>query len=104
MYFSNQLRLIKPTLGIRDGEYTQHDLEVEDKLKSWMNNTPAYLQLQWFDAVEEVKISSELRSKPEALLSISRKMGEKVPPKIVLIEKFMAIHEKEKKNSLKRPD
>ena len=28
-----------------------------------MNNTPAYLQLQWFDAVEEVKISSELRSK-----------------------------------------
>ena len=62
-YFSNQLRLIKPTLGIRDGEHTQHDLEVEDKLKSWMNNTPAYLQLQWFDAVEEVKISSELRSK-----------------------------------------
>ena len=62
-YFSNQLRLIKPTLGIRDGKHTQHDLEVEDKLKSWMNNTPAYLQLQWFDAVEEVKISSELRSK-----------------------------------------
>ncbi len=25
--------------------------------------TPAYLQLQWFDTVEEVKISSELRSK-----------------------------------------
>ena len=43
--------------------FSLHDLEVEDKLKSWMNNTPAYLQLQWFDAVEEVKISSELRSK-----------------------------------------
>jgi len=28
-----------------------------------MNNTPVYLQLQWFDTVEEVKISSELRSK-----------------------------------------
>lgn len=62
-YFSNQLRLIKPTLGLRDGDLTQHELEVEDKLKSWMNNTPAYLQLQWFDTVEEVKISSELRSK-----------------------------------------
>ena len=62
-YFSNQLRLIKPTLGLRDNDITQHELEVEDKLKSWMNNTPAYLQLQWFDTVEEVKISSELRSK-----------------------------------------
>ena len=62
-YFSNQLRLMKPNLGRRDSDLTQHELEVEDKLKSWMNNTPAYLQLQWFDAVEEVKISSELRSK-----------------------------------------
>ena len=62
-YFSNQLRLMKPTLGLRDGDLTQHELEVEDKLKSWMNNTPIYLQLQWFDTVEEVKISSELRSK-----------------------------------------
>ena len=62
-YFSNQLRLIKPTLGLRDADLTQRELEVEDKLKSWMNNTPVYLQLQWFDTVEEVKISSELRSK-----------------------------------------
>ena len=62
-YFSNQLRLMKPTLGLRDSSLTQHELEVEDKLKSWMNNTPVYLQLQWFDTVEEVKISSELRSK-----------------------------------------
>ena len=62
-YFSNQLRLMKPTLGLRDNGLTQRELEVEDKLKSWMNNTPAYLQLQWFDTVEEVKISSELRSK-----------------------------------------
>ena len=62
-YFSNQLRLIRPTLGLRDGDLTQRELEIEDKLKSWMNNTPVYLQLQWFDTVEEVKISSELRSK-----------------------------------------
>ena len=62
-YFSNQLRLMKPTLGLKDSGLTQRELEVEDKLKSWMNNTPVYLQLQWFDTVEEVKISSELRSK-----------------------------------------
>ena len=62
-YFSNQLRLMKPSLGLRDSSLTQHELEVEDKLKSWMNNTPVYLQLQWFDTVEELKISSELRSK-----------------------------------------
>ena len=63
-YFSNQLRLMKSSLGMRGGDTTtQHELEVEDKLKSWMNNTPVYLQLQWFDTVEEVKISSELRSK-----------------------------------------
>ena len=62
-YFSNQLRMMKPTLGRKDSGLTQRELEVEDKLKSWMNNTPVYLQLQWFDTVEEVKISSELRSK-----------------------------------------
>ena len=48
---------------LRDGKLTQRELEVEDKLKSWMNNTPVYLQLQWFDTVEEVKISSALRPK-----------------------------------------
>ena len=26
-------------------------------------NTPVYLQLQWFDTVEEVRVSSELRNK-----------------------------------------
>ena len=62
-YFSNQLRMMKPTLGRKDSGLTQRELEVEDKLKSWMNNTPVYLQLQWFDTIEEVKISSELRSK-----------------------------------------
>ena len=61
--FSNQLRLMKLALGARNGDCTKHEIEVEDKLKSWMNNTPVYLQLQWFDTIEEVKISSELRSK-----------------------------------------
>ncbi len=64
-YFSNQLRLIKPTLGRQgnDDGRPQREIDVEDRLKSWMNKTPAYLQLQWFDTVEEVNISSELRSK-----------------------------------------
>ena len=28
-----------------------------------MNNTPVYLTLQWFDAVEEIKVSAKLRSR-----------------------------------------
>ena len=53
---------------VRDiGQLYDHLMELvrinSVRQKSWMNNTPAYLQLQWFDAVEEVKISSELRSK-----------------------------------------
>ena len=56
-YFSNQLRLMKPTLGLKDSGHTQRELEVEDKLKSWMNNTPVYLQLQWFDTVVLLSIS-----------------------------------------------
>ena len=37
-------------------------LEIANPI-SWMENTPVYLQLQWFDTVEEVKVSSELRNK-----------------------------------------
>lgn len=33
------------------------------KLRSWIENTPLYLQLQWFDTVEEVKVSSELHNR-----------------------------------------
>ena len=36
-------------------------LEIANPI-SWMENTPVYLQLQWFDTVEEVKVSSELRN------------------------------------------
>ena len=38
-------------------------LEAERKLKAWMENTPFYLQLQWFDTVENVKVSSILINK-----------------------------------------
>ena len=36
-------------------------LEIANPI-SWMENMPVYLQLQWFDTVEEVKVSSELRN------------------------------------------
>lgn len=64
-YFSNQLRLIKSGLGRQgaDDNRPKREIELEERLRNWMNNTPVYLQLQWFDTVEEVKISSELRSK-----------------------------------------
>ena len=65
-YFSDQLRQVKMELGIPNGD-EKHDtkavLEAERKLKSWIENTPIYLQLQWFDTVENVKVSSILTSK-----------------------------------------
>lgn len=38
-------------------------LKAKKKLLSWLKNTPVYLTLQWFDVVEEVKMSSKLISK-----------------------------------------
>ena len=65
-YFSEQLRQLKMKLGMPNGD-EKHDtkavLEAERKLKSWIENTPIYLQLQWFDTVENVKVSSILTSK-----------------------------------------
>lgn len=65
-YFSEQLRQVKIKLGIPNGD-EKHDtkavLEAERKLKSWIENTPIYLQLQWFDTVENVKVSSILTNK-----------------------------------------
>ncbi len=65
-YFSETIRKIKLSLGIINGVH-DHDLKVnldlEKKLKSWLHNTPIYLQLQWFDVIEGVEISSALKSK-----------------------------------------
>ena len=41
---------------------TKQQIKLEKKLKSWLENTPIYLQLQWFDVIEGVKISSKLKS------------------------------------------
>jgi len=53
-------------LGTTTGD-EKHDtktiLEAERRLKAWIENTPIYLQLQWFDTVENVKVSSILTNK-----------------------------------------
>ena len=46
-----------------DRNKIKEELKVTKKLSTWVNNTPLYLQLQWFDTVEQVKISSKLRSR-----------------------------------------
>ncbi len=65
-FFSEQLRQLKIKLGVVTGD-EKHDtkavLEAERKLKAWIENTPIYLQLQWFDTVENVKVSSILTNK-----------------------------------------
>jgi len=65
-YLSNEIREMKKTLGIKNGDHA-HDaatnLTLEKKLKGWLDNSPIYLVLQWFDTVESVKVSSKLASK-----------------------------------------
>ena len=65
-YLSEQLRQIKQSLAseIANPENeTSEALKIKKKLLSWMKNTPVYLTLQWFDAVEEVKVSTKLHSR-----------------------------------------
>ncbi len=65
-YLSEQLRQIKQGLAseIADtGNETAELLKNKKKLLSWLKNTPVYLTLQWFDAVEEVRFSAKLLSK-----------------------------------------
>jgi hypothetical protein len=57
---------MKKLLGEKNGD-PAHDasetLALERKLKSWLENSPIYLVLQWFDTVEDVKVLSKLLSK-----------------------------------------
>ncbi len=66
-YYREQLRLLKQSLTEeidhpKEGA-TAGKLRIKKKLLSWLKNTPVYLTLQWFDVVEEVKVSSKLRAK-----------------------------------------
>lgn len=65
-YLSEAIRGMKRSLGVENGDPehdTKDNLRLESRLKSWLGNTPVYLALQWFDTIEEVKISSKLRAK-----------------------------------------
>lgn len=65
-YFSEQLRQIKQSLK---DEINMHETgearerALKERLLNWLQNTPVYLVLQWFDVVEEVNVSSKLRTK-----------------------------------------
>ena len=65
-YLSDEIRKMKGVLDVKNGD-PAHDtvgiLAMERKLKSWLCNTPIYLVLQWFDAVEGVQVSSKLMSR-----------------------------------------
>jgi len=65
-YLSNEIRNMKDALGVLNGD-PDHDsaanIKLEMKLKAWLDNSPIYLVLQWFDAVEGVKVSSKLSAK-----------------------------------------
>ena len=65
-YLSEELRKLKTVLGTEIGNAehdTKNNIANELKLKSWLCNTPLYLQLQWFDTVESVDISGKLKNK-----------------------------------------
>ena len=64
-YFSEEIRKLKAVLDseINGGSLKSEALKTTKKLRTWVNNTPLYLQLQWFDTVEQVEISTKLRSR-----------------------------------------
>lgn len=64
-YFSEEIRKLKAVLEseINSGNLKSDELKVAKKLRTWVNNTPLYLQLQWFDTVEQVEVSTKLRSR-----------------------------------------
>jgi transposase len=65
-YLSNEIRNMKETLGLKNGD-VEHDtaanIKLEKKLKAWLDDSPIYIVLQWFDTVEGVKVSTKLTSK-----------------------------------------
>jgi hypothetical protein len=65
-YLNEEIRKLRSSLGEPTGD-TIHDsadnIKAELNLKSWLNNTPLYLQLQWFDTVESVDVSVKLKNR-----------------------------------------
>lgn len=65
-HYSEMLRQMKQSLARENGT-PEHDLKenlkLEARLKTWLSNTPVYLTLQWFDTIEEVRVSTRILSK-----------------------------------------
>jgi transposase len=64
-FLSEEVRKMKADLGVfhdKSNPKTKKQIDLERKLRSWLENTPIYLQLQWFDVIEGVEISSKLKS------------------------------------------
>ena len=65
-YLGEEIRKMKLSLGVCNGDPT-HDmkknLDLEKKLKHWLEESSVHTVLQWFDTVEGVRISSKLANK-----------------------------------------
>jgi transposase len=65
-YLIEEIRNIKKSLGVMNGD-PKHDtaanIKLEKKLKTWLDNSPIYIVLQWFDTIEGIVVSSKLTSK-----------------------------------------
>ena len=65
-YLYQKIATMRKTLGKENGD-PKHDLkgnlDLEEKLKSRLCNEPLYILLQWFDAIEEVKVSSNIKKR-----------------------------------------
>ena len=63
-YLYQKISDMKATLGKENGNL-KHDLkgnlDLEEKLKKRIEHEPLYILLQWFDAIEEVKVSSNIK-------------------------------------------
>jgi len=65
-YLSEEIRKMKLTLGVSNGDPlhdTKKTLDLEKKLKHWLEESSIHTVLQWFDTVEGVRVSSKLEKK-----------------------------------------
>jgi hypothetical protein len=65
-YLSEEIRKMKLSLGVENGDPlhdTKRVLDLEKKLKHWLEESSIHTVLQWFDTVEGVSVSSKLAKK-----------------------------------------
>jgi transposase len=65
-YLSEEIRKMKLTLGVSNGDPlhdTKKVMDLEKKLKRWLDDSSIHTVLQWFDTVEGVRVSSKLAKK-----------------------------------------